>query len=123
MNQKRICPGEDSSGGVGCRRRERHANLFDRRRRSAASQYPVFAAGCAGGGRWPAASARRSGSGPAGAKTLLVENPPSSAAWRLGPWECHQPGASGGSRAPAIHELLIRKLTAYGDQAVANGQA
>ena len=88
-----------------------------------ASQYPLFAAvdvPAAGGG--PAGIGAALGAARAGAKTLLVENHSffgGVAAWALGmPINQVRPG---GKPRSAIHELLIRKLAAYGDQAVRMG--
>jgi len=74
-----------------------------------------------GGG--PAGIGAALGAARAGAKTLLVENHSffgGVAAWAMGmPINQVRPG---GKPRSAVHELLIRKLTAYGDQAVAMGQ-
>ena len=89
-----------------------------------ASQYPVFAAVdvlVAGGG--PAGIGAALGAARAGARTLLVENHSffgGVAAWAFGmPINQVRPG---GKPRSAIHELLIRKLAAYGDQAVEMGK-
>jgi NADPH-dependent 2,4-dienoyl-CoA reductase/sulfur reductase-like enzyme len=89
-----------------------------------ASRYPVFAAVdvlVAGGG--PAGIGAALAAARAGAKTLLVENHSffgGVAAWALGmPINQVRPG---GKLRSAIHELLIRKLAAYGDQAVEMGK-
>jgi flavin-dependent dehydrogenase len=75
----------------------------------------------AGGG--PAGIGAALAAARAGAKTLLIENHSffgGVAAWALGmPINQVRPG---GKPRSAIHELLIRKLAAYGDQAVAMGQ-
>jgi len=88
-----------------------------------APQYPVFATVdvlVAGGG--PAGIGAALGAARAGARTLLVENHSffgGVAAWAMGmPINQVRPG---GKPRSAVHELLIRKLTAYGDQAVAMG--
>jgi succinate dehydrogenase/fumarate reductase flavoprotein subunit len=89
-----------------------------------ASRYPVFAAVdvlVAGGG--PAGIGAALGAARAGAKTLLVENHSffgGVAAWAMG-MQINQVRPGGKPRS-AIHEMLIRKLTAYGDQAVAMGK-
>jgi ribulose 1,5-bisphosphate synthetase/thiazole synthase len=101
------------------------ANLFGQAPAARpASQYPVFAAVdvlVAGGG--PAGIGAALGAARAGAKTLLVENHSffgGVAAWALGmPINQVRPG---GKPRSAVHELLIRKLTAYGDQAVEMGK-
>ena len=88
-----------------------------------ASQYQVFAAVdvlVAGGG--PAGIGAALGAVRAGARTLLVEN--HSFFGGVGAWAMGMPinqVRPGGKPRSAIHELLIRKLTAYGDQAVAMG--
>ena len=88
-----------------------------------ASQYPVFTSVdvlVAGGG--PAGIGAALGAARAGARTLLVENHSffgGVAAWAMGmPINQVRPG---GQPRSAVHELLIRKLAAYGDQAVAMG--
>lgn len=101
------------------------ANLFGQASAvGPASRRPVFAAVdvlVAGGG--PAGIGAALAAARAGAKTLLIENHSffgGVAAWALGmPINQVRPG---GKPRSAIHELLIRKLTAYGDQAVAMGQ-
>jgi succinate dehydrogenase/fumarate reductase flavoprotein subunit len=89
-----------------------------------APQYPVFTTVdvlVAGGG--PAGIGAALGAARAGARTLLVENHSffgGVAAWAMGmPINQVRPG---GKPRSAVHELLIRKLTAYGDQAVAMGR-
>ncbi|MHC4253494.1 MAG: FAD-dependent oxidoreductase, partial [Planctomycetota bacterium] len=74
-----------------------------------------------GGG--PAGIGAALGSARAGARTLLIENHAffgGVAAWCLGmPINQMRPG---GKARSAVHELLIEKLLAYGDQAVRMGQ-
>ena len=88
-----------------------------------APQYPVFTSVdvlVAGGG--PAGIGAALGAARAGARTLLVENHSffgGVAAWAMGmPINQVRPG---GKPRSAVHELLLRKLAAYGDQAVAMG--
>jgi ribulose 1,5-bisphosphate synthetase/thiazole synthase len=89
-----------------------------------ASRYPVYATVdvlVAGGG--PAGIGAALGARRAGAKTLLVENHSffgGVAAWALG-MPINQVRPNGQPRS-VIHELLIRKLAAYGDQAVNMGR-
>jgi ribulose 1,5-bisphosphate synthetase/thiazole synthase len=75
----------------------------------------------AGGG--PAGIGAALGAARAGARTLLVENHSffgGVAAWALG-MQINQVRPGGKPRS-AVHELLVRKLEAYGDQAVAMGK-
>ena len=123
MSRRRFLPGVVAAGAAASA--GGNANLFGQApvvRRS--SQYPVFATVdvlVAGGG--PAGIGAALGAARAGARTLLVENHSffgGVAAWAMGmPINQVRPG---GKPRSAVHELLIRKLTAYGDQAVAMGQ-
>ena len=130
MNQKRdisrrrfLPAGVVAAGAAACG--EGSANLFGQAPAvRSASQYPVFAAVdvlVAGGG--PAGIGAALGAARAGAKTLLVENHSffgGVAAWASGmPINQVRPG---GKPRSAVHELLIRKLAAYGDQAVDMGK-
>lgn len=90
----------------------------------AASRYPVldtFDVLVAGGG--PAGIGAALGAARAGARTLLVENHSffgGVGAWALGmPVNQVRPG---GKPRSVVHELLLRKLAAYGDQAVNIGK-
>jgi ribulose 1,5-bisphosphate synthetase/thiazole synthase len=89
----------------------------------AASRYPVLETVdvlVAGGG--PAGIGAALGAARAGAKTLLVENHSffgGVAAWSLG-MQMNQMRPFAKPRS-AVHELLVSKLTAYGDQAVRLG--
>lgn len=122
MSRRRFLPGVVAAGAAASA--GGGANLFGQApavRR--APQYPVFATVdvlVAGGG--PAGIGAALGAARAGAKTLLVENHSffgGVAAWAMGmPINQVRPG---GKPRSAIHELLIRKLTAYGDQAVSMG--
>src|ERR1035437_6997748 len=89
-----------------------------------ASQYPVFGAvAVLGAGGGPAGIGGQLAAARAGAKTLLVENHSffgGVAAWALG-MPINQV-RTGGKPRSAVHELLIRKLAAYGDQAVDMGK-
>ncbi|MBZ5499425.1 MAG: FAD-dependent oxidoreductase [Acidobacteriia bacterium] len=88
-----------------------------------ASGYPVLDTVdvlVVGGG--PAGIGAALGAARAGAKTLLIENHSffgGVAAWMLG-MEINQVRPGGKPRS-AVHELLIEKLVAYGDQAVSIG--
>ena len=88
-----------------------------------ASRYPILDTVdvlVVGGG--PAGIGAALGAARAGAKTLLVENQSffgGVAAWSLG-MQMNQMRPGGKPRS-SIHELLISKLTAYGDQAIRLG--
>jgi succinate dehydrogenase/fumarate reductase flavoprotein subunit len=104
---------------------ERDAQLFGQKPAvSAASRYPVFDTVdvlVAGGG--PAGIGAALGAARAGAKTLLIENHSffgGVAAWSLG-MQMNQMRPGGKPRS-AVHELIIRKITAYGDDAVKVGE-
>lgn len=90
----------------------------------AVSNYPVLDSVDAlivGGG--PAGIGAAAGAARAGAKTLLIENHSffgGVAAWALG-MQMNQMRPFGRPRS-VVHEMLIHKLLAYGDQAVALGE-
>lgn len=124
MSRRRFLPagmvaaGAAASAGGG-------ANLFSQTPANrGTSRYPVYATVdvlVAGGG--PAGIGAALGARRAGAKTLLVENHSffgGVAAWALG-MPINQVRPNGQPRS-VIHELLIRKLAAYGDQAVNMGR-
>ena len=90
----------------------------------AASRYPVLDTAdvlVVGGG--PAGIGAALGAARAGAKTLLIENHSffgGVGAWQVGmPFNQVRPG---GKPRSAVHELLLQKLTALGDQAVKVGE-
>ena len=125
MNQKRdISRRKFLPAGVVAAAASGNANLFAQAPAvRTAPQYPVFTSVdvlVAGGG--PAGIGAALGAARAGARTLLVENHSffgGVAAWAMGmPINQVRPG---GQPRSAVHELLIRKLAAYGDQAVAMG--